>query len=66
MGRQPASRFLVFAQVARVIMADGLEFDVFRRDFGEAGLGQDGFGHVLDGIFRDFVDERNVPVLAWS
>ena len=56
----------MLAQVAGVIVADRLEVDIFRRDPGKGGLGQDGLGHVLDRILCGFVNERDVLVLARS
>lgn len=64
MGRRPASRSFVLAQVAGVIAADRLEVDFVRRDLGKGGLGQDCFGHVLDRLVHDLVNERDVSILT--
>jgi hypothetical protein len=54
----------VLAQIAGMIKPDCLEICILRRDFRQGGLGQDGVGHVLDRIFHDFVNERDIPVFA--
>src|SRR4029079_17082196 len=59
-----ASRPFVLAQVADVIEADRLEVDIFRRNVGKGGLGQDGLGDVLYRALRDLVDERDVLVFT--
>ncbi|MBB4258618.1 hypothetical protein GGD64_002637 [Bradyrhizobium sp. CIR3A] len=54
----------MLAQIVGVIEANCLEVDVFGRDPGQGGLGQDRLGDVFDRTPGDLVDERDIPVFA--
>ncbi|MEY9427281.1 NADPH:quinone reductase-like Zn-dependent oxidoreductase [Bradyrhizobium ottawaense] len=60
----PASRPFMLAHIAGVIEVNCLEVDVFGRDPGQGGLGQDRLGDVLDRTPGDLVYERDIPVFA--
>jgi hypothetical protein len=54
----------VFAQIAGVIEAAGLQIGAGRPDFGKGCLGQDLGGNVVDRAIGDFMDEADVLVFA--
>ena len=58
------SHCLVFAQIAGVIEATGLQIGPGRPDFGKGCLGQDLGGNVVDRAIGDFMDEADILVFA--